>query len=344
MHSLPRQRTTLLQRLQNCLPRFSASLGPVWAMASIALAFYGGMQLDRFLQVPAVVEVSRSMPAAGHQPLNAEALFYLGRSLLASDQPEEALSVFRRAAMLQPDNPQYTLWQGSAYYALGKAEEERRSYQQLLDSRPDYLPARLNLAHNLLQNGLPGQARRLYEEVLQRAPTDKTALYNRALAFHLQHEKSAEAGAWRQFLSQYRTGIWASRALRHLHATGDYSYRRYQIGYRSIILNQDLLLGSPGSKQNQEIKYLTDLVSIQPSGEINIIVFQEGDVQQAKRIARTLRRAVINQVPNINHKDVRISWFGESERIETPNGDREYLPAGVLIFSAPKKNWTEERI
>jgi tetratricopeptide (TPR) repeat protein len=346
MRSLPSQRKSLAKRLQkNIRDFFSLSVGPVLAMASLALAFFTGMQTDRYLRGDdEIVTALRNESVTVLQKTNAEAAFYLGRSLLVSDQPEVALNAFRQAALLQPGNPQYVLWQGAAYYALGKVEEERESYRQLIDSRPDYLPARVNLAHNLMQNGLPDQAKQLYEQVLQYDPTEKTALYNRALALNLQDKKTAEAKAWKDFLRQYRTGIWAYRALRHLHEIGDYSYRNYQIGYRSIILNQDLLLGPPGMEQDLEIKYLSGRFVDQAPGVLNIVVYKQDDVQQAKTIARTLRRAVISQVSASGNRDVRVSWFGEPEAMATPDRDSVYLSKGVLIFSAPKNKRKEERI
>ncbi len=347
MNNLQPQHKSLPKRLKERVAEFvtfHGPVGPVLVMASMVLAFYAGMQIDGFLEGPEPVAESQIKTKPIGRQMNADATFYLGRSMLAAGQADKALEAFRRAALLQPENPQFMLWQGAAYYALGDVDAERKSYQQLIDTRPDFLAARLNLAHNFLQNGLADQAKELYEQILEHDPTEKTALYNRALALHLSNEKTTEIKAWKQFLNQYRTGIWAHRALRHLYQNNDYTYRSYLIGYRSVILNQDLLLGSPGKEQEHEIQYFVSQFEGDAPEVLNIVVFKQNDAIQAKQIARSLRSTLVSKAPTLSNRNIRISWFGEPETMEMPDRNRVYLPEGVLIFSAPENNRKEERI
>ncbi len=347
MSNLQTQPESLIKRLKNRVAELFISPGrpgPVLVLASLVLVFFAGVQIDGFLEGPEPVAVSRNEPESIGPEMNADALFYLGRSLLASGQADRALEAFHRATLLEPENPQYTLWQGAAYYALGDIDAERKSYQQLIDSRPDFLPARLNLAHNFLQNGLVDQAKELYEQVLKHDPAEKSALYNRALALHLNDEKTAEIQAWKQFLNQYRTGVWAQRALRHLYENNDYTFRSYFIDYRSVILNQDLLLGSPGGEQEREIEYFVSRLKGGAPEVLHIVVFKQNDATKARQIARSLRSALVGKLPALNDKNIRISWFGEPETFETPDRKSVYLPEGVLIFSAPENKRKEERI
>ena len=305
----------------------------------LILVFFGGMQFNQFLHSDAVRSVELTV---AQENMNGEAYFYLGRSLLAAGQAAEALDALRRAEMLQPGNPQYTLWQGAAYRALGDVNEERQSYQQLILKRPDILPARLNLANNLLQDGQLSQAEQLYGQVLDRDPVEKTALYNLALALHLQGNRVAEAEAWKRYLNYYRTGSTAYQALQHLHELGDYSYRSYQLGYRTIILNQEQLLNTQGSGQDREINYLVRQCDNQSLGELNIVVFMQNNAQQAKQVATSLRDAITKEAAGPDTTPVRISWFGEAEPIATTNKENINLPKGVLIFSAPELNQKKE--
>jgi tetratricopeptide (TPR) repeat protein len=309
-------------------------------MICLVFAFYGGMRFDRFVRN--TVD-SPSTPVSSQANMNGEAYFYLGRSLLAVGQAEQALDAFRQAELLQPDNPNYVLWQGAAHYALGEMDDERQSYRQLIRKRPDFLPARLNLAHNLLQGGQLIQAEKLYEQVLQRDPEEKTALYNRALVFHLQGKVAAEAEAWKESLRRYRTGVSAYRALEHLHELGDYSYRKCLIGYQAVIFNQELLVGPQEGDWEREVSYLARQVANQSIDVLNIVVFIQDDALQAKQIARNLRVALVNRIPGNKKKSFRISWFGEAESIETANGETVRLPEGVLIFSDPKNYQKKEK-
>lgn len=347
MQALPSRRKSARCRLGRRIADFfktPASVGPALAMASLAIAFYGGMQIDTFLMGSDVEQTTAVQQETVEPESNAEASFYLGRSLLAAGEADKALAALKKATFLQPDNPQYALWQGAAYYALGDVDNERKTYQQLIDRRPDYVPARLNLAHNFLQNGLPAQAKQLYEQVLETAPREKSALYNRALALHLQGDKAAETGAWKDFLHQYRTGLWAERALDHLYQLGNYDYRSYIIGYRSIILNQQTLLGPPDAEQDLELTLLTDQLAGQNLDTINLIVYRRNDAGQAKTNAQSLRKSIISRLPNGADNSVRISWFGESEARTLLNQEKIHLPEGVLIFSTSNTTIKEERI
>ena len=330
--------------------RMSRLIGMGWAQpfspfhnvvgtACLILVFFGGMQFDQLLHSDAASPVK--LPVA-QENMNGEAYFYLGRSLLAAGKAAEALDALRRAEMLQPDNPQYTLWQGAAYRALGDVNEERLNYQQLILKRPDLLPARLNLANNLLQDGQLSQAEQLYSQVLDRDPVEKTALYNLALALHLQGNRVVEAEAWKRYLNYYRTGSTAYQALQHLHELGDYSYRSYQLGYRTIILNQEQLLNAQGSGQDREINYLVRQCDNQSHGELNIVVFMQDNAQQAKQVATSLRNAITEEAAGSDKIPVRISWFGEAEPISTMDQESVNLPKGVLIFSAPALNKNKE--
>ncbi|MCF6188316.1 MAG: tetratricopeptide repeat protein [Desulfobulbaceae bacterium] len=347
MASLPGERETLLCRMGKWVSALLQERpGPVFAalsMAGLLLAFLGGMQVDRILQTSSPFPAGQQ--AAVNEDMNAEASFFLGRSLLTANQPEQALDAFRRAELLRPDNPKYILWQGAAYYALGDTDEERQRYQQVLLKRPDYQPARLNLANNLLQGGRIDQAGRLYEQILERDPTEKTAMYNQALVLRLQGKATAEVEAWKKYLRYYRTGTSAYRALQHLHELGDYSYRKYQLGYRTLILNQDLLLEPAGVDRDREINFLARQFVRQPLDELNIVVFMENDLLQAKRIARALRTAILHKVPQKYKKMIRVSWFGEPEVLATANQAAVQLPEGILIFSQPgSKQHKEQRI
>ena len=313
------------------------------SMACLLAAFSGGMLVDRLMQVSSPNPAGQ--PLTAQENMNAEANFFLGRSLLTADQPEQALVAFRKAEQLEPDNPKYILWQGAAYYALGNTDKERQRYQQVLLKRPDFQPARLNLANNLLQGGRVDQAGQLYEQILDRDPTEKTAMYNRALVLHLQGKTKAEAEAWKKYLRYYRTGTSAYRALQHLHELGDYSYRKYQLGYRTLILNQDLLFKSSGVDRDREINFLARQYIRQPLSELNIVVFIQNDILQAKRIARALRTAILHKVPEKYKKKIRVSWFGEPELLATANQAETQLSEGILIFSQPgSTQHKEERI
>ncbi len=293
-------------------------------------------------------------PAGGYgqglPPLAAgdRANYFLGRGLLAAGEPEQAARYLARAALLSPGDTAYEFWQGVAYGLSGQQEKERATYRQVLDTRPDFLPALINLGHNLLQSGDLDNALAMYNKVLRIAPDNREALYNRGLIYHLQGDRQAEAAAWKRFLATHRSGRWAYRALEHLNNLGDYSYRSGRIGLRRIIFHQAALLGSDETSRQQEVRLLAEQIATIPSGPLNLVLFQAGDAEGARKKVihlQSLFRSILNRE---RPQEIRISWFGEAETVRTDSGRNVELESGLLLFSAPaitmNSSITEKRI
>ncbi len=340
MSALPEYREPWLRRVMRAIGTGPLVYRTVGALASLILTFYGGMQFEQYFH--GSPKVSNELTAASAD-MNDEAYFYLGRSLLAAGEAIGALNAFGNAEKLRPENLQYALWKAIAYQNFGALDEERRMYRQLLGKRPDFLPARLNLANNLLQDGQASQAQQLYEQILERYPMEGTALYNRAIALRMQSKPEEEAEAWKRYLDHYRTGLPADRAVQHLHELGDYSFRIYQLGQKSVILNQDRLLDPHGYEQNSEIDYLARHLGDRSLGKLNIVVFVQDDAPQAKLIARSLLTAIANRSEEIEKDSVGVSWFDEAEPLESLAKGKIHLSKGVLLFSAMQTNLKEEK-
>jgi hypothetical protein len=181
--------------------------------------------------------------------------------------------------------------------------------------------------------------------VLRQDPTERTALYNRALALHLESDKEAETKAWKEFLDHYRTGVWAYRAMGHLYDNGDYSFRSYPVGSRSVILNQDRLLGPATPERDHELRYLADQIAAMGLRAINIIVFRRNDEAGARQTARALRDSLLARLDGQGRDtEVIISWFGEPESMELDPDTKINVPQGVMIFTTPEHTRQEERI
>ncbi|GEM_PF-513665 len=274
--------------------------------------------------------------------------YFIGRGLLAAGEPEQAARYLSRAALLAPDATDYEFWQGVAYGLAGQEERERDTYRQLISVRPDYLPALINLGHNLLQNGDLDNALAMYDKVLQVAPHNREALYNRGLIFHLQGDRTAEATAWKTFLSSFRSGRWAFRALRHLNNLGDFSYRIAQIGPRRIIFNQAALLGDDEQARRQEVRLLADEIGRTPTGPLNLVLFRDGDAKLAKQQVLHLQALFHTMLPKERQRTISVSWFGQAESVHLPAGTQVELRNGLLLFSAPgismNTNTLEEKI
>lgn len=268
-------------------------------------------------------------------PENAEANHMMGRGLLTGGQPEQALQFLRQASLIAPQNPDYALWEGVALGRKSNKEHEREIYRRIIRQYPDYLPARIYLGHNLLETGEPEEALAVYNEVLALHPGEETALYNRALACRVLGNPEEEAAAWKEYLQLNRYGKWAYRAVAHLNALGDFTYRSYQIGFRKIILSQDLLFNMDSDAGQMETDFLTTAF-IQSAGKVlHLVVFQTGDADLAEKTAVRLQSRMDRVVGAYPDKEVHVSWFGKPEDMLLPSGRQYQLPRGLLIFSQP---------
>lgn len=275
---------------------------------------------------------------------NAEANHLMGRGLLAGGQSQQALRFLRQAALLAPQNPEYALWEGVVLGKESNKKQEREVYRKIIRQYPRYLPARMYLGHNLLETGQLEAALAEYNRVLALYPTEETALYNKALTCQLMGGRQQEAAAWKEYLQVNRNGKWAYRAVNHLNALGDFTYRSYQIGFRKIILNQNLLLGMDSEAQHREIALLASSFAQSSGNVLNLVVFLADDANLAGRKATNLQLLVSRNLGSQTDKKIQISWFGKHETIRNASEKEYHLQKGLLIFSQPRALQTEEKM
>jgi len=323
---------------------FPIRVQPLWlagAASVLALVFWLGLTVGSHTSV--VEHPNTDTPGTLiFQTTDAQASFLIGRGLLAAGFWEESIPYLQQASLLGPENPEYVLWEGVALGKTGDRVGEGNRYRRALDLHPEYVPARLYLAHVLLESGQADAALAEYSHVLELAPDDETALYNRALAYQLLGENNRAADAWKEYLDTYRSGVRAFRAVLHLNELGDFTYRSYQIGFRKAILNQELLLGVDGAGRQEEIILLADLFSKSTGSILEIVVFQDKDTQQAGTQARLLKHQISDHLSVEEGKSVNISWFGQPERLRTPTGKQFLLQEGLLVFSKPREYANKE--
>jgi tetratricopeptide (TPR) repeat protein len=274
---------------------------------------------------------------------NARANHLVGRGLLEDGRARQALPYLRRASLLAPRNSEYALWEGVAVGRQSDRERERAIYRQIIDRSPGYVPARLYLGHNLLEEGRLEEALAEYNRVLAMSPGEETALYNRALVYRLMQSPDLEAAAWKEYLFVNRQGKWAYRAAGHLNSLGDFTYRSYQVGFRRIILNQDLLLGDDTDGQLREAELLAAEFLRSSGSTLHVIVFSAGHSGQAEETALHLRSILAERMPSRTGKNIEASWFGKPESVKLPSGRQHLLPEGLLIFSQPRMQQPEEK-
>lgn len=333
-----RPRRTFLEKAgrwwqRTSVPRFSslklaAVLGMAVAAFWLGTVFEGRNQAR--LAAPQL-QIAELAPFAG----SARANYLVGRGLLEAGEKHLALEFIHRAVLLEPRSAEYGHWQGMAYWQIGDRERERQSYLKSIARQPDYIPALLNLGHNLLESGAYREALDQYEKVLRINPSEQTALYNRALGYGQLGDQARQQRAFSQYLDQYRSDKWAYRAVDHLQRLGVFDYRIFLIGNRKIAINQQILLDPAHPARRLELERLAGWLRKAPAGELHLIVFYQDDKDRGKTIAEELRQQLHAIMGTQAAMPIRVSWFDEPESMRTAEGTERKLTQGLLLFTQP---------
>ncbi|MBN1254589.1 MAG: tetratricopeptide repeat protein [Deltaproteobacteria bacterium] len=260
---------------------------------------------------------------ASRQALNTadmripEAHFYMGRSLLASNQPEKALPYLEKAVALSPDQADFHFWLGVAHWAHKDFIEERNQYAQAIDLEPDHILANLYLGHNFMDRGEWDKALVQYDKVLAVDPNLPHALYNRGLIFRNLGKTAEETIVWKEYLKVNQRGKWAVRAAEHLNDLGDFSYGIHPIGPVRIVIKRpsfsasDTLLPDCLSSLDQ-IGYV---LGNNPNLYVHVVVYFKDNHKRALARAKTIKGYLTRKYPSVDPARIKISWFSCAEKI-----------------------------
>ncbi len=192
------------------------SFRPIYAFG-VALLICGSFFLGQITHQNPVQVATNTYSESQIQPEtleNPESAYMVGRGLLQADNSEaQALAFLRRAALLDPQNPEFAYWEGVGHWANGDKEGERRSYLRGLGTDPRSVPLLINLGHNYLSDKNYHEALDAYQAALALSPDEPVALYNSGLIYRALNRVPEEISSWRSFLQDNRLGAQAFRAV-----------------------------------------------------------------------------------------------------------------------------------
>ena len=310
------RKNTVLQRFRRSLRCYILVAGAI--LPCLALANSDGIALfEQEKYGPAARFFSEELNTKPNDPVTN---FYLGRSFLALDRPGEAINYLKKAAELAPNNPDYRFWLGVGYWANMEFEKERQSYLDALELNPDHLQANLYLGHSYMDRNQLKAALKQYNRVLAINPAVPDALYNRALVFRRLGKSVDETNAWKSYLSRYRSGKWALQAAENLNSYGDFSYRRYLIGSRTIVV-PEINFETGGNKLKTEslhaIESIGDVLSKKRALSLHVITYVNDNPNLAKSRAKAIKKYLLEKFPAIGPSRLTTSWFDVPEKIDS---------------------------
>ncbi len=122
-------------------------------------------------------QVQAAYEAAHSHPRDADASGKLGMLLELYKRRESAAICYERAHRLDPRAFRWLYYLGSLQFTLGKRADAAATLRAALLLSPDYLPARLKLAEDLLAGGDAEEAAGIYEAIVREHPDAAEAHY-----------------------------------------------------------------------------------------------------------------------------------------------------------------------
>ena len=270
-------------------------------------------------------------------PKHAELNYYLGRSYLALNQPEEALPYLQKAAGINSKIADYHFWLGVNYWALLEFEKELHSYKTALAIDPDHIPSRVYAGHNHMDRGQWEKALAFYENVLTKIPDNAEALFNAGRAYRELGQTRKENDTWKTFLSFYRNGQKAFTAVNFLNANGDFSYRTFRFGRRLRVLKQIEFIDGRATLLDESIETIETAgraINQNQDFVLQVLVYVNQDKPLAEKRAKNIKRAFLKTIPALPADRIKISWFGVPERLNLDKKQYDLSPS-VRFFTTP---------
>jgi tetratricopeptide (TPR) repeat protein len=252
-------------------------------------------------------------------PDNDEAHYYLGRFLLAEKQEKKALTHLKRAVELSPKKADYHFWLGVAYAANKIGDLERESYLKALEIDKNHVQALTYLGHNQLERKEYKEALQSYEKALELWPGNPAALYNRAYTMKKLGRTPEEKLAWQEYLAYYPSGSLARRAVIHLNAIGDFEYRNYLIGRRTVTLKTivfEPFTAKIGKASQSSLDFLGTIMKNNSNVSVHIVVYQKKNKELAEARAKSIKAYLLKEFKEIQSSRLTVSWFDAPEKIK----------------------------
>lgn len=244
--------------------------------------------------------------------------YYLGRLLLREKKYAEALPYLKKAGELEPTNGDYQFWTGVAHGGLKQYTAERTRYQKALQLEPENQQVLTALGHSYMRSRQYNQALKTYSKALLLWPDNPSALYNRALALSKLGKKEEAKSGWRRYLSVNDSGGLARYAVNHLNDLGDFSYRNYTIGGRVVTVKAISFTSPTGAELSREsrtsLERIGEAAAGTGEGKLQVLVYHKGDKELARLRALAVRKALLDNVPELVKERIGVSWFGEAYR------------------------------
>lgn len=156
--------------------------------------------IGQLLTYDAKAALNAAREASAALPNNFEIMEALGRSQLAAENAEQALSTFTKLAALQPTSPHYQVRVAEALLANKDADGARRALRRALQIKPDLISAKRTLVSMAMNEKRPQDALVIVREMQKHSPEDP-------VVHTLEGDVQASLKNWDAATAAYRTAM-----------------------------------------------------------------------------------------------------------------------------------------
>lgn len=149
--------------------------------------------------------LSVAQTAAAALPANHELVHALGRTLLASNDFQQALTTFNKLATMQPNAPQAQLGQADAHLGLKDYAGAERSLKRALEVSPKLLIAQRGLVGLMISDRRFPEALAMAKAVQKERPAE-------FVGYQLEGDVELQRKNWDAALSAFRAGLQKARS------------------------------------------------------------------------------------------------------------------------------------
>jgi tetratricopeptide (TPR) repeat protein len=259
----------------------------------------------------------------------------MGRSALATNDPQKALPYLKAAVDQEPTQADYHFWLGVAYWAVGNKALETESYAAALRLNPDFLPAHVYLGHNYLENQRWQEAVAHYEKVLAQVPDHAESLFNTGIAYRRLSRTMEENLIWTRFLGHTNTGPRAVKAVKYLNSNGEFSMQLAYFGGQPLVLKSIAFKANGIEPLPESIPSLVragQIIRDNPNLLLHIIVYEKDREPLARKRSKRLKKYILDAYPEIDADHIRTSWFAVPRPVKT-SGEQYSLDSSVQLFA-----------
>ena len=324
-------------------PKFTGSQMLKLLFAAVAPFLFAGclaLQGQSFLDNQRYDEgLTQAKTALAENPGDPDANYFAGRYLLAQEKPEQALPYLEKAMRLAPMDPDRHFWLGVAHWSLFDYEQERAEYLRALALDSEHISANLYLGHSYMDSGEYALALARYDKVLSVDDLEPGALFNRAAALDQLGRRAEAREALLRFLSRYPDGDLGIRATNMLNDQGDFTYRNYILGRRTVPLRS---IGfEPGSTRfGFDVRASLDVIGAMLENNqalaLHLVAYCRDHAELAKARAKRVKQYLLLKHPDLEEQRLLLSWFGTGETISTAAGEFVLAESFNLITRIPE--------